>query len=279
MKKLISVLFLLVTFNVFAGGAATILFVKAKVVSVHGGSETPLSRGSSLNVGDTIKTTAGASATIKYTNGTLVTLGDNSNYTIISYTPDQANVLTAELKKGKLNLKTNGKRKETLKTPAVALAILGTEGNVLVGFKGGSSKPETNVQVIQGQFGASGKTFGPGDSFAVSSSGVVTSAPFPSEGVVETPAGVTSEESSTTSEQTTGSSEDSSTSSSDSSSNSGETSVDTGSASAETDSATDTGFVATTAVADSSSTSSTESVAAATSNSSGIAVIGCSPQG
>lgn len=145
MKELILISLLLFNVNVFAV-AAKVLFTAKKVVANRNGSERVIARGAVLEAGDQIITAADAAANIQYTNGTLVNIGASSNYKILAYAPNQADTqIKAELNKGKIEIKTTGKTKETLKTPIVSLAILGTQVQVYV-----PSSQETYVHLTEG---------------------------------------------------------------------------------------------------------------------------------
>ncbi|HRD70712.1 MAG TPA: FecR family protein [Legionella sp.] len=183
MKRLIMICLLFGVSNVFADSVAKVLFATNKVVASRNGTERTLTRGSSLNAGDTIITAGGAAVNIKYNNGTLVNLGENSNYKILAYTPNQETQIKAELNSGKLKFKTQGKVKETLKTPVMALAILGTEVSVYV-----PKNNKTYVSVQEGKVKAAGRVFGPGKNFLITPEGIVD-APFPAAGQISTPAG------------------------------------------------------------------------------------------
>lgn len=183
MNKLIF-LVLLFAGQVYAESAATVLFVEKKVVASHNGSEHSLSRGSSVDVGDTIITGEGAHANIRYTNGTLVNIGSGSNYKIVAYAPKSSGVqVDAQLNLGKIHVKTAGKEKESLKTPVVSLAILGTEFNVYV-----PSPKTTYLNVIYGTVEARDQVFIGGRSVLITSSSI-TNSNFPKEGRVGAPIG------------------------------------------------------------------------------------------
>ncbi|VEG92601.1 FecR domain-containing protein [Legionella spiritensis] len=127
MNKLIFICCLFLTGHVFSQSVATVLFTSHTVKVKRGGVESNISRGASLQNGDTIVTSGQAVAKIKYANGTLVTLGENSVYKILAYSGNQHDIqIKSELTSGKIHSKTSGKKKEILKTPVVALAILGT---------------------------------------------------------------------------------------------------------------------------------------------------------
>lgn len=235
MKKVISIFIFLVSQHVFADAVATVIFTAKKVVAQGGGGDRTLSRGSSLSAGDSIVTSADATARIKYLNGTLVTIGSDSNYKIISYAPPKSDVvINAELTRGKIQSETAGdKKREALKTPIVALAITGTKFNVLVG---GPSK--TNVQVINGEVQVNGVAWRAGQSFVATPMGI-SPAPFPAAGnIIVTPAMSAATASSGGSTSTSSSSSASSSSSS--------------------SSATTVGLVSSTVVASSTTSSTTQ---------------------
>ena len=79
MKKFIFMGLCLLSCSLLAAPAATVLFAEKDVKNAVGNA---LTRGASLQVGDSIITGVGALVKIKYTNGTLVTLGEKSNYKI-----------------------------------------------------------------------------------------------------------------------------------------------------------------------------------------------------
>lgn len=165
MKKITLIALLFSFGTVFAEPAATVLFTTNKVTANHNGKERSLSRGSALEVGDAITTSKGAVANIKYSNGTLVNIGDNSRYQILGYAPKSPDVqIKSELSRGKLKFKTTGKTKETIKTPVVALAILGTEAEISVVDKG-----NIKVNLVEGNMLAGNKTL-PLGTFAITPS-------------------------------------------------------------------------------------------------------------
>jgi len=160
-----------------AQSVATVLFTAKQTSLNRGGTESKLARGASLQAGDVIITAAASSAKFKYKNGTLVSLGENSNYKILSYSPKQGDIsVSAELKKGKIDFKTTGKKKESLKTPVVALAILGTAGKVFV-----QSPTQTFTKLTEGEVRAGNTMIRPGQSVLSTPSGTVP-ATFPAAG-------------------------------------------------------------------------------------------------
>jgi hypothetical protein len=180
MKKLILIGFLFTTNQVLAD-AAKVLYTQNKVTASHNGSVRTLSRGATLDAGDQITTGAGAAIHLQYTNGTLINLGDNSTYKILAYSPKADVQINAELSHGKLEVQNPGKIKETLKTPIVSLAILGTHINVYV-----PSDKMTYIQVIEGLILARNEYLHAGDSVRVTADRIVN-APFPQEGLVDSP--------------------------------------------------------------------------------------------
>ncbi|MBN9231763.1 MAG: hypothetical protein BGO90_14975 [Legionella sp. 40-6] len=181
MKKLITICLLLGMSSAFAASVAKVLYTASKVVASHNGVSRALTRGSTLDAGDTIITSSNAAANIQYQNGTLVNLGENTNYKILGYTPNQDTAIKAELNAGKLQLKTPGKVKETLRTPVMALAILGTQVSVYV-----PQKDKVYVSVQEGRVEAGGAIFGAGKSFLITPQGIVET-PFPAAGQINTP--------------------------------------------------------------------------------------------
>ncbi|MFA6301913.1 MAG: FecR domain-containing protein, partial [Legionella sp.] len=130
--------------------------------------------------GDSITTPANGSASIKYTNGTLVNLSGGTNYKILSYTPKQAAVqIKAELNHGTINSKTSGTTKETIKTPIMALAVLGTKYELSVAcirqtntHHKGKCTNTLALRVFQGVVEAGGRMVTAGSSVIITSAGV-----------------------------------------------------------------------------------------------------------
>lgn len=199
MKRLI-LIGLFVAANQLFAAAATVLFTQNKVVANRNGSERTLSRGASLDPGDQITTGAGGAIHLQYTNGALVNIGSDSTYKILAYSPKQTDSqINAELSRGKLEIQNAGKIKETLKTPIVSLAILGTHirvaASLLPGQHHKKQDPQcaglrgsevTNVQILEGLVSARGKYLRAGDSVRVSCDRIVD-APFPKDGIVASP--------------------------------------------------------------------------------------------
>lgn len=181
MKKLILMGLLLSVNHVFAESAAKVLFTEKKVMANRNGSERVLSRGASVEAGDQIVTGEGAAANIQYSNGTLVNIGANSNYKILAYSPKESVQIKAELSNGKIEQENPGKIKETLKTPIVSLAILGTHIRVDV-----TSAKMTYLNVIEGLVLARNEFIRAGDSVRVTGDRIVN-APFPKDGLVNSP--------------------------------------------------------------------------------------------
>lgn len=171
-----------------AGAAGTILFAKN---SVKKGTQS-VNRGDSFNIGDTISTGPNSAAQLKYTNGTLVRLSADTEYKVVSYDPNNKELQSeAFLTKGKMDSTTLNQEKAVLKTPVVALAILGTVFSVVTTDK------ETTARVTSGVVKTMGDnpiTIGPGQStekkvFVVdaNSPGNVNKAePTPLSSIVET---------------------------------------------------------------------------------------------
>ena len=189
MKNLIIIYLLTAGTHLFADSIATVLFSKNKVIALKNGAEFALSRGSALDVGDTIITSNDAVANIKYANGTLVNLASNTNYKILAFSPKNSNEqIKAQLNKGTLSSKTPGKMNETLKTPVIALSIIGTDYAVYVEdtknklCQNKLSKTtlckRTYLKVNEGHVRMGGTTFGAGSSVVATPSGIKNAA-FP----------------------------------------------------------------------------------------------------
>lgn len=200
MKKIVLIGLFLAASNVFAQSAAVVLSTTNKVVAKSNSAERSISRGSSLEPGDAIITAAGALAAIKYSNGTLVYLGEKTSYKILAYAPKTSDVqIKAELNYGKLESKTSGKMKETLATPVMALSILGTEYSVYY-----DETSTTYVKVTSGLVEAGGISFGPGQIFIITPDGEIAPADnFPQPGVVNTAGGTSTSDTVNTSDNNT----------------------------------------------------------------------------
>ena len=180
MKKLVLFCLIFTATHIFAQKVAVVLSTSNKVTATHNGTTRTLSRGSSLESGDAITTAANAQANIKYLNGTIVNIAENSNYKIIAYSPKTSDVqIKAELNAGTIYSKTTGKTKEELKTPVTALAILGTKYAVDV-----KNKRHIYVTVSEGHVKTNGIIFGPGSSILITPNGI-TNAQFPQQGKLE----------------------------------------------------------------------------------------------
>ncbi|WP_058481324.1 FecR family protein [Legionella waltersii] len=184
MKKVILVGLFLTINNAFAEDVATVLFASNKATVIRHNSETSLVRGAKLAVGDAIKTGPKSLVNIKYNNGTLVNLGDNSDYKIIAYSskPNEVQV-NAELSKGKLKFQTTGKSKEVLNTPIIALAIMGTSAHIYATSNG------IYVNLADGQILAGNNSLPTNQTSLVNPNGQVSESQMPPEGNVETPSG------------------------------------------------------------------------------------------
>ncbi|KTD74541.1 FecR family protein [Legionella tucsonensis] len=178
MKKVIFTGLLMLATQLFAQSAATVLFTQKEVVVRHNGAERGITRGSSVEVGDEVVTGDDAAANLQYANGALVSMGADSNYKILAYAPKESVQIKAELSKGKLEIKTPENIKESLKTPILSLAILGTHIRVYVVGK------ETYIQVMDGLVLARGEYLRPGTSVRVTADRM-ENAPFPKEGEVK----------------------------------------------------------------------------------------------
>lgn len=192
MKKLTLLYFLIASTPVLAETAAKILST-TNDVSVNG---TKVTRGANVSAGDTIVTAADAAANIKYTNGTLVNIGASSNYTILAYSPKSADVqIKAKLDSGAIHTKTDGKTKESVKTPVVALAVLGTEFQLAISCnqketkRHQTCKKAINLEVIEGKVQAGAMVLTAGSSVLITSPSSIKPAPFPPALQVNAPAG------------------------------------------------------------------------------------------
>jgi hypothetical protein len=181
MKKLICIFLLATTGSLFAQKVGTVLFTAKKVLAMQNGAQRVLARGAGLEAGDTIITESDATAKIRYLNGTLVTIGPASKYTILAYAPAQSEVIKAQLSQGKIESQTvGGVKRESLKTPVVALSITGTTFKVFV-----SSATQTNVALVSGEVKAGNQTLHPGESIVALPDGVINQAAFPAAGIIE----------------------------------------------------------------------------------------------
>ncbi|MGL5743171.1 MAG: FecR domain-containing protein [Legionella sp.] len=156
-------------------------YLLKKVVAKPNGVELALTRCAALEAGDEIVTAAYALANIQYTNGALVNIGSDTNYKILAYAPKGSVQIKAELNHGNIEVKTAEKIKESLKTPILSLAILGTDVKVFV-----PSAKMTYVDVIEGLVSARNEYLRPGKSILATSHRMIH-APFPPEGKVEQP--------------------------------------------------------------------------------------------
>lgn len=200
MKKFVFICLLFNAVAAFADSVATVLFTLNSVTASHGGASRSLARGGSLEVGDKIVTGDGAKVNIKYSNGTLVNLGPNSSYTILSFSPNTNDVqVKAQLDQGSLSVKTNGRTKETLKTPVMAMAILGTALQVSVDKR---HQNKTYVRLIQGKVTVTnlltGETYSPrqNSTIAVTRDRIEQNAKMPQEQINALPETSSTEESS-----------------------------------------------------------------------------------
>lgn len=165
-----------------AEAAAKVLFTQNQVFAQRGTGQHTLSRGSSIEIGDTVITKGNSLVNLRYTNGTLINLGENSQYKILAYAPTESVQLKTQLSQGKLNLQTTGKTKEEITTPIVALSIAGTGADILV------TGNTTHCNVREGLIVAKSGSINGGNSALFTSNGM-SYAPFPKEGTVTPPAG------------------------------------------------------------------------------------------
>ncbi|MCE3044039.1 FecR domain-containing protein [Legionella quinlivanii] len=176
MKKIILLIFILFTGTAFTAPAALVLSVTSKVSAQQGGKERTLGRGSQLFTGDTIITGAGAKAEIKYTDGSLVSIQENTSYQIVSYSSQQNVEFKTKLNKGAIEYTSSKKKKGSIQTPVVALAILGTKLQAI------ATPSNTYLDVKQGLVKGGNQLVGPGQQFSSGSfdrSGNFTPGPIP----------------------------------------------------------------------------------------------------
>lgn len=186
MKKLIIFLVLIMNYAM-ATPVAKVLITSRKVIVKNKMIERLLIRGSLISIGETIVTTAEAFTKIKYTNGTIVTIGPDSIYSILSYAPSQSNIsIKAELKQGKILSESTGAKRQSLKTPIVSLAILGTVFKAYVACNKENNQNKckrTYVELIRGKVTVGDRILEPGESVLATSNGVAN-AIFPETGTI-----------------------------------------------------------------------------------------------
>jgi phosphotransferase system IIA component len=197
MKKLLFICMLTISTSLFAQSIATVIFTARTVNLERGDKKTKIERGDKLQVGDMLITTDDSYARIKYLNGTLVTVGSGSKYKILAYSPDKDDItIKAELKHGKIDSTTSGKKKEILKTPMVTLAIIGTEyktfvscvdsealSNPCAGGIANCTAFNVNVIVTQGKVKIGDKVLEVGIAYLITPKGI-SEKPFPKEGSI-----------------------------------------------------------------------------------------------
>ena len=186
MKKLIFIMAVTISGQIMAQSAAIVLFAKKTFIVNSKRGQFTSKRGDKLNAGDSIKVQKKGLSKLKYNNGTIVTLGSDTEYKILAYAPSQADVqIKAELKKGRLESITSGKKnsKELLMTPTVAFAILGTQ------YKSFVQGTTTYAQVDSGEVYAGDQLLQNGVGYKVSPEGI-EAAPFPGSGNISTSADV-----------------------------------------------------------------------------------------
>lgn len=167
-KKIIAVCCLFINSLGYSESAGIVLFTVKQVTAQRNGAEVKLARGAQFYAGDAIITAADATAKIRFTNGTLVTIGSDSNYKILAYAPNQSEVLKANLSKGKIESQSVGTQKrESLKTPIVAIAIAGTHFKVFV-----ADLKKTNVELESGHVKVGETNLSPGESVVATPEGI-----------------------------------------------------------------------------------------------------------
>ncbi len=180
MKKFIFIVCFFVAHSLAAQSAATVLFARDAHIVKQAEGKTKASRGARLQAGDGIVTSKKGLVKLKYNNGTNLALGADSDYTILAYSPSREVQIKAELKAGKAHVTTTGKKKnkELLKTPTIALAIVGTDVEVYISGK------SVYVRLNEGVVWAGNQRLAPG-SYLISPDGKITKASFPSQGVIQ----------------------------------------------------------------------------------------------
>lgn len=118
--------------SAYSEPVALVLATVNKVLSQRNGTEQALKRGDSLSQGDIILTKAGAAAQIKYNDGTLVSIKENSHFELVSFAPKEDITIRMQLNSGAMQYESKTKHKGIIETPVVALSILGTKLNVIV---------------------------------------------------------------------------------------------------------------------------------------------------
>lgn len=125
--------------SAYSENVALVLATVNTVLSERNGTEQVLKRGDNLTQGDAIVTKSGASVQIKYNDGTLVTIKENSHFEMLSFAPKGDVSIKMQLNSGALQYESNhelkNKHKAIIETPVVALSILGTKLNVVVDGK------------------------------------------------------------------------------------------------------------------------------------------------
>ncbi|WP_162263109.1 FecR family protein [Legionella birminghamensis] len=176
MKKILLLIIIFSIGKAFAEPAALVLVASNKVIAQQGSKERALSRGSQVFTGDTIVTGPGAQAQIKYTDGSLVSIQENTSYQIVSYSSKQNVEFKTKLDKGAIEYTSSKKKKGSIKTPVVALAILGTQLQAI------ATPSNTYLNVKQGLVQGGNQLVGPGQQFSsgsFNSSGNFTPGPIP----------------------------------------------------------------------------------------------------
>ena len=131
----------------FSESIGIVLSTVGKVVAKQGAKERSLSRGSPIYNGDTLVTSSAAHAQIKYKNGAIVSIDASSQYQTVNYAPKGDVVIKSSLKSGSISYDSNNKthKKSIVKTPVVALAILGTQVNIK------ANSENTDLKVTKGE--------------------------------------------------------------------------------------------------------------------------------
>jgi len=143
--------------GVFSQSIGTIIFAVNKVTAQQGSKERTLTRGSPVYVGETIVTGPDSRAQLKYLNGTLIDIQPNTHYQTVAYQPKD---LKSNLSIGAIQYTSTGKKKGTIQTPVVALAILGTQFQLI------ATPTMTYINIIQGYISVNGVVYGPGEQYS-----------------------------------------------------------------------------------------------------------------
>ena len=152
MKKWLFVFLFIYQAVAFSESAGKVLFTSKEVIAKRNNQQRTLTRGAEFFEGDVISTKDGALAQLQHSNGTLVSLQPNSEYSVVSYHKEATVGNSAYLAKGGLESSTatsDSKRKSLLSTPLVALAIAGTKYRAAI-FCNTATCKKFAIQVTEG---------------------------------------------------------------------------------------------------------------------------------